>query len=50
MVTIVDPHIKKDDGYYVSREARDAGLFVKTAEGTQDFEGHCWPGGSQWVR
>merc|ERR1719502_1837711 len=29
LVTIVDPHIKKDDGYHVYKEIRDQGFFVK---------------------
>ncbi|CAI5451399.1 unnamed protein product [Caenorhabditis angaria] len=49
MVTIIDPHIKKDDGYYVYKDAKDKGLFVKRADGTTDFEGHCWPGASEYL-
>jgi len=45
MVTIVDPHIKKDDNYYVYRECRHQDLFVKKPDGTQ-YEGWCWPGSS----
>ncbi|CAB54240.1 Glucosidase II subunit alpha [Caenorhabditis elegans] len=48
MVTIVDPHIKKDDGYYVYKDAKDKGLFVKRVDGS-DFEGHCWPGSSEYL-
>lgn len=48
MVTIVDPHIKKDDGYYVYKDAKDKGLFVKKVDGS-DFEGHCWPGASEYL-
>lgn len=29
MVTIIDPHIKKDDNYHVYKDARDRGYFVK---------------------
>lgn len=49
MVTIVDPHIKTDDGYSVYKDAKDLGLFVKKAGGTEDFEGHCWPGRSRYL-
>ncbi|CAI4222718.1 unnamed protein product [Auanema sp. JU1783] len=49
MVTIVDPHIKKDDGYSVYKDAKDLGLFVKKSDGTTDFEGHCWPGASEYL-
>jgi len=54
MVTIVDPHIKKDDGWDVFTEARDQNLFVKKATGVgegqtlTDFEGWCWPGASYY--
>jgi len=48
MVTIVDPHIKRENGYYIHSEATSQGLYVKTRDNT-DFEGHCWPGSSSWV-
>jgi alpha 1,3-glucosidase len=48
LVTITDPHIKRDDNYHVHREAREQGFYVKAANGN-DFEGHCWPGQSSWV-
>lgn len=47
-VTIVDPHLKVDGGYSVYSEAKKLGYFVRTADGN-DFEGHCWPGGSSWL-
>ena len=43
MVTIVDPHIKKDDGYFMHQESRNAGHYVKNKDGN-DYEGWCWPG------
>jgi mannosyl-oligosaccharide alpha-1,3-glucosidase len=49
MVTIVDPHIKRDEGYHVYRAARDQGLLVKRRDGGGDFEGTCWPGQSVWI-
>ncbi|CAJ0584774.1 unnamed protein product, partial [Mesorhabditis spiculigera] len=49
MVTIIDPHIKRDDNYRVNKDAKDLGLFVKRADGTTDFEGHCWPGSSEYL-
>ncbi|KAJ8327387.1 hypothetical protein BDV3_000470 [Batrachochytrium dendrobatidis] len=48
MVTIIDPHIKKDSNYYVSKEALDQGLFIRDAQGNV-FDGHCWPGNSNWI-
>ena len=38
LVTIIDPHIKKDDNYYVYKEAKDQGLFTKDKDGN-DFDG-----------
>eukprot|EP01127_Copromyxa_protea_P000567 TRINITY_DN10485_c0_g1_i1.p1 TRINITY_DN10485_c0_g1~~TRINITY_DN10485_c0_g1_i1.p1 ORF type:complete len:926 (+),score=200.54 TRINITY_DN10485_c0_g1_i1:399-2780(+) len=49
MVTIIDPHIKRDNDYYVHKEATRLGHYVKDNNGVNDLEGHCWPGGSSWV-
>ena len=49
MVTIVDPHIKRDDTYYVSKKAKELGLFVKNQDGTSIYDGFCWPGDSNWL-
>ncbi len=38
LVTIIDPHIKKDDNYYVYKEAREKGYLTKTKDGG-DFDG-----------
>ena len=43
MVTIIDPHIKKDDNYFVHKEATEKGYYVKNKDGS-DYEGWCWPG------
>ncbi|CAG8642958.1 19024_t:CDS:10, partial [Racocetra persica] len=47
MVTIVDPHIKIDNDYYVHKEAGDLDLFIKESDG-RVFNGWCWPGSSSW--
>ncbi|KAG0489095.1 hypothetical protein HPP92_007906 [Vanilla planifolia] len=47
MVTIVDPHIKRDDLYYVHKEASEKGYYVKDATG-KDFDGWCWSGSSSY--
>ncbi|KAK0397094.1 hypothetical protein QR680_001980 [Steinernema hermaphroditum] len=49
MVTIIDPHIKKDDGYHVYKDAKDLGFFIKDKDGAKDYEGHCWPGASMYL-
>ncbi|ORX81234.1 hypothetical protein BCR32DRAFT_220370 [Anaeromyces robustus] len=48
MVTIIDPHIKVDNNYYVYKEAKDQDLFVHNNQ-DKPFDGWCWPGSSSWV-
>jgi alpha 1,3-glucosidase len=48
MVTIVDPHIKRDPEWRVFAEAQAKGLFVRDKEG-KEFEGWCWPGSSSYL-
>lgn len=48
MVTIVDPHIKRDDGFPLHMEATRKGYYVKDAHG-KDFDGWCWPGASSYL-
>ncbi|KAI8613594.1 glycosyl hydrolases family 31-domain-containing protein [Chytriomyces sp. MP71] len=48
MVTIIDPHLKQDDGYPVSKKAKDLGILVKNKD-NNDFDGWCWPGTSYWI-
>jgi alpha 1,3-glucosidase len=47
MVTIVDPHIKRDGSYHVHKEATQKGYYVKDAGGS-DYDGWCWPGSSSY--
>ncbi|KAJ2378976.1 glucosidase II [Coemansia sp. RSA 2607] len=49
LVNVVDPHIKHDSAYQIWKEASESGYFVKNREGTEDFQGWCWPGDSNWV-
>lgn len=49
MVTIIDPHIKKDEGYAVYKEAKQLGYFVKDGKTNEDYEGWCWPGASYYL-
>jgi alpha 1,3-glucosidase len=49
MVTIIDPHIKRDNNYAIHSEATRKGLYVKDKSGTKDFEGWCWPGSSSYL-
>ncbi|KAI8853797.1 glycosyl hydrolases family 31-domain-containing protein [Chytridium lagenaria] len=48
LVTIVDPHIKRDQEYSVYREFNEKDLWIKNSIG-QPFEGACWPGSSYWI-
>lgn len=48
MVTIVDPHIKRDSAYPVHRDAEANGLYIKNKDGG-DFDGWCWPGQSSYL-
>ncbi|KAK7410934.1 hypothetical protein VNO78_02172 [Psophocarpus tetragonolobus] len=47
MVTIVDPHIKRDDNFHLHKEASQKGYYVKDSSGN-DFDGWCWPGSSSY--
>ncbi|CAB4066310.1 GANAB [Lepeophtheirus salmonis] len=47
LVTIVDPHIKKESGYWVHEELTSLGLYTKNRDGS-DYEGWCWPGASYY--
>ena len=48
MVTIVDPHIKRDSGWSIHKEATEKGLYIKNKDGA-DFDGWCWPGSSSYL-
>lgn len=48
MVTIIDPHIKRDDGYYIYHEAKEKDLFIKSKHGNE-YDGWCWPGSSSYL-
>lgn len=49
MVTIIDPHVKRDDHYYIHKEATAKGLYIKNKEGKKDYDGWCWPGSSSYL-
>ncbi|CAB9497954.1 Neutral alpha-glucosidase C (Fragment) [Seminavis robusta] len=49
MVTIIDPHIKRDDNYYIHKEATARGLYIKDKSGNKDYDGWCWPGSSSYL-
>ncbi|XP_058070690.1 probable glucan 1,3-alpha-glucosidase [Magnolia sinica] len=47
MVTIVDPHIKREESFPLHKEATAKGYYVKDASG-KDYDGWCWPGSSSY--
>jgi alpha 1,3-glucosidase len=49
MVTIVDPHIKRDNNYAIHTEATQKQLYIKSPDGNSDFDGWCWPGSSSYL-
>ena len=49
MVTIIDPHIKRDDAYTIHKEATSKGLYIKKNDGNKDYDGWCWPGSSSYL-
>ena len=48
LVAIIDPHIKRKEGYWVHKEGEKKELMVKNAQGGI-YDGWCWPGSSSWV-
>ena len=53
-VTIIDPHIKKDDNYFICNNLKEKDIFVKKIKNKEsneleNYEGSCWPGISYYV-
>ncbi|KAG6197668.1 hypothetical protein E4U10_008057 [Claviceps purpurea] len=48
LVVIIDPHIKKVDGYSVSTDMHSKDLAVHNKD-DEIYEGWCWPGSSNWI-
>ncbi|KAJ8707977.1 hypothetical protein PYW08_010343 [Mythimna loreyi] len=48
LVTIIDPHIKREAGYFLHEDATEMGYYVKDKDG-KDYEGWCWPGSSSYL-
>ncbi|XP_052747810.1 neutral alpha-glucosidase AB [Galleria mellonella] len=47
LIVIIDPHIKREPGYFYHEDATDNGYYVKDKDG-KDYEGWCWPGSSSY--
>ena len=48
MVTIVDPNIKRGDGFALHKEVTQKGYYVKDSHGN-DYDSWCWPGASSYL-
>ncbi|ERL92990.1 neutral alpha-glucosidase AB [Dendroctonus ponderosae] len=48
LVVIIDPHIKRESGYFVHEDALEKDLYVKNKDGSV-YEGWCWPGSSSYL-
>ncbi|KOS17078.1 Glucosidase 2 subunit alpha [Escovopsis weberi] len=48
LVVIIDPHIKKLDGYSIVEAMTSKDLAIHDKE-DKTYEGWCWPGSSHWV-
>jgi alpha 1,3-glucosidase len=48
MVTIIDPHIKRDSGYPVHTKAEKNEYYIDKADATV-FDGWCWPGSVSYL-
>ena len=44
---IIDPHIKRDSGYFFHNDCTDKGYYIKNKDG-KDYEGWCWPGSASY--
>lgn len=44
---IIDPHIKRDNGYFFHNDLTDKGYYIKNKDG-RDYEGWCWPGSASY--
>lgn len=47
LVTVKDPHVKRETGYHVHDQATKEGLYVQNTGG-EAYVGDCWPGQSSW--
>ncbi|CAG8521039.1 16051_t:CDS:10, partial [Dentiscutata erythropus] len=48
MVTIIDPHVKRDESYHIYKEASDLDLFVKEPHGSSSWIDYTNPLAQEW--
>lgn len=49
LVTIIDPHVKYDQNYFIFSEAKKRGLLVLDSNKNLPYIGNCWPSKSSWI-
>ena len=49
LVTIIDPHIKKDEEYFAYKEIKEKKLYVLDSSADEPYTGWCWPRTSIWI-
>lgn len=49
LVTIIDPHIKQDEEYFVYKDILEKKLFVLDSDCSDPYVGWCWPKTSIWI-
>lgn len=47
LIAIIDPHIKKEDGYSCYEEGKQYDYWIKDVS-NHPYEAWCWPGASYW--
>lgn len=49
VVTIVDPHVLIDKGYFLYKECIEKDNFFVKDYKNENFIGKCWPGDCHWL-
>lgn len=48
LVTIIDPHLKNDEEFFVYKEAKRSKVLVMSKD-MEIYHGKCWPSTSAWL-
>ncbi|KAI4469771.1 alpha-glucosidase [Holotrichia oblita] len=48
LIVIIDPHVKRESGYFLHEDALSNDYYIKTKDGNV-YEGWCWPGASSYL-
>jgi mannosyl-oligosaccharide alpha-1,3-glucosidase len=49
IVTIIDPHIKKDKDYFLYKDLLEQKLTILDSSAEKPYVGWCWPRTSIWI-